>query len=182
MTGAAMMLERAALPLALCSSLTAATLLLSSVSRAQGEPVVTGLVALGTGVEGADPGIGAMQWQRARTRLHLGGEWRGSESTGEAWGLYGLFELERSGSAGAELKYRRFLDWGLGGYVGPIAVLRPESLYGVHAGISYHLSFNQRLGLLFEGGFAGFPLGSDRPNMDSVVMWGTFCVGLTVGL
>lgn len=167
--------------LALCTTLLATLLGWAPPARAQGEPVVTGIVALGTGAEGVDPGIGAVQWQRARTRLHLGGEWRGSESTGEAWGLYGLFELERSGSAGVELKYRRFLDWGLGGYVGPIAILRPESLYGVHGGLSYHLSFNQRLGLLFEGGFAGFPFGSDKPNIDAVVMWGTFSAGLTVG-
>lgn len=158
-----------------------ATWTTSSQVYAQGEPVVTGIVGIGTGVEGADPGIGAVQWQRARTRLQLGGEWRGSESTGEAWGLHGLFELERSGSVGAELRYRRFMESGFGGFVGPIAILRPESLYGLHGGLSYHLNIKRKVGLLFEGGFAGFPLGSDRPNIDSVVMWGTFSVGLTVG-
>jgi hypothetical protein len=157
-------------------------LLCAAPSHAAGnKPVVHGVVSIGTGVEGADPGIGAIQWQRARTRLHLGGEWRGSESEGEAWGLYGLFELERSGGAGLELLYRRTIASGVGGFVGPIAVLRPESLYGVHAGLSYNLAFSQRFGLLFQGGFAGFPLGSDRPNIDAVVMWGTFSLGLTVG-
>lgn len=158
-----------------------ATLLSSGQAKAQGEPVVTGVVMVGTGAEGVDPGLAAVQWQRARTRLHLGGEWRGSESENEAWGLYALFELERAGSAGAELRYRRFLDSGFGGFVGPIAVLRPESLYGLHAGLSYNLKFSPRFGLLVEGGFAGFPLGSDKPNIDAVVMWATLNFGLTVG-
>ena len=36
---------------------------------AQGEPVVTGIVGVGTGVEGADPGIGAVQWQRVVIKI-----------------------------------------------------------------------------------------------------------------
>ncbi len=149
-------------------------------ARADGPRQVEGVLALGTGIEGADPGTGNLYWHRARTRMTLGGEWGGSE-TPFSMGLFGVFELERSGSFGLAFHGRATLPWGLTGFVGPILVWRPRTLLGARAGGGYIFRFTDELALSAELGLASFPLGSDRPTPDSVLTWLTADLGFRVG-
>jgi hypothetical protein len=139
--------------------------------------LIDGTASVHSGLEGADPGIGAVEWQRQRTRLLLGAEWSSSESKRQSLGLYGLFELERSGSIGAEFRYRSWMNEVIGAYVGPVAVLRPQSLYGGAAGIDVNIPLGSRLGVFAEASFAAFPIGSDRPTPSAIVMWASLGLG-----
>lgn len=163
--------------LVLSAAACAVTLSATSTALAQ-KLLIDGVIAVHSGLEGADPGFGVVEWQRQRLRLQLGAEWSSSESKKHALGLYGLFELERSGSFGAEFRYRTWMNKSVGAFVGPVAILRPQSLFGVQAGVTFALPLGDDFALFAEGSFAAFPLGSDLPHSGAIIMWASLGVGL----
>jgi hypothetical protein len=133
--------------------------------------LIDAVVSAASGVEGADPGLGTLQWQRQRILLRLGAEWSASNTFQESFGVYGLIELERSGSFGAELVYRRSLNKLLSAHAGMIAILRPESLYGASGGFTGAFDISDALSVFIDLSATAFPFGSDRPTASAVVIW-----------
>lgn len=159
----------------------AAALLRAGPCEAQPNKV-DGVFALQSGVEGADPGLGQLVWQRARTRLALGAEWFTEESLRESVGLYALIELERSGSFGAEARYRRWVNRWLGGFAGVTAILQPESLLGVTGGVTGTYGLGAKVAAFAELSASAFPIGTDRPQGEAVVVWLSGSLGVRLGL
>jgi len=142
------------------------------------QSVVDGTFAIQSGLEVADPGLGALAWQRARTRVALGAEWLTDDSRREAVGLNVIMELERSGSFGAEVRYRRWLFPWLGAYAAVTSILQPESLLGVTGGATGLLPLGRRAGLFAELSATAFPLGTDLPHDEAVLFWASLGVGI----
>jgi hypothetical protein len=142
--------------------------------------LIDGVASVHSGLEGSDPEVSAMQWQRQRTRLQVGAEWSSSETKTHALALYGIFELERSGSVGAEFRYRIWMSRFVGAFAGPIALLRPESLYGVQGGLTGALPVGKDAALFAELSMAGFPLGSDRSHSGATVVWASLGLGAKI--
>jgi hypothetical protein len=149
-----------------------------SVDASAEKLLVDAVVSASSGVEGADVGYGKLEWQRQRVLLRLGAEWSSSASFQESLGVYGLIEIERSGSFGAELAYRRTLSKLLAAHAGIIAILRPESLFGVSGGFTGNLDFTDTFGVFVDLSAMAFPLGSDRPTPSAVVIWFSGGAGL----
>lgn len=145
------------------------------------QPKVDGVFALQTGAEGADPGLGQYVWQRARTRVGLGAEWYTEHTFSETVGLYGLIELERSGGFGAEVRYRRWVNSWLGGFVGVTALLQPESLVGATGGATAIYGLGAKASAFAELSVSAFPWGTDLPHGDAVVTWLTLGLGVRLG-
>ena len=138
-------------------------------------------VALGTGLEGGDPGGGSLEWRRARTRILAGFDLRSDEEEEQSFGLRAFAELERRGGVGGEVRYERWLGRALGGYVFATGLFAPETLVGAGFGATFVIPFGKRAGFAIEPAFAALPLGSDVPD-DTVVMWATLTLGVRVGL
>jgi hypothetical protein len=160
---------------------TACAVLLVVASPCAAQPKVDGVFALQTGAEGADPGIGQYEWQRARTRIALGAEWYTEHTFTETVALYGLVELERSGGFGAEVRYRRWMNRWLGGFVGVTAILQPESLLGATGGATAIYGLGGKAAIFAELSASAFPLGTDLPHGDSVVTWLSLGAGVRLG-
>lgn len=167
---------RRALPSLAALGAAWATFIVASDAAAQ-KMLLDGVASIHSGLEGSDPEVSAMQWQRQRTRLQIGAEWSSSESKAHALALYGLFELERSGSVGAEFRYRIWMNPFIGAFAGPIAVFRPDSLYGIQAGLTGALPVGKDVALFAEASMAGFPIGSDRSHSGATVVWASFGLG-----
>ena len=167
--------------LALVSAAVAAALLCSARPlRAEGW-MLDGTAALGTGLEGGDPGAGSIEWRRARTRLLAGFDLRSDEAEEQSLGVRAFAELERRGGVGGELRYERWLGRGMGGYVFATGLVAPETLVGAGFGATFVIPFGKRVGFGIEPAFAALPLGSDVPD-GTVVMWATLSLGVRVGL
>lgn len=151
------------------------------VSPCRAQPKVDGVFALQTGAEGADPGLGQFVWQRARTRLALGAEWFTEESLREAVGLYALIEVERSGGFGAEVRYRRWVNRWLGGYAAVTSVLQPESLLGVSGGVTGIYGLGAKVSAFAELSASAFPIGTDLPQGEAVLVWMSASLGVRLG-
>lgn len=151
------------------------------VSPCNAQPKVDGVFALHTGAEGADPGTGQLVWQRARTRMSLGAEWYTEESLREAVGLHALIELERSGGFGAEVRYRRWVNRWLGGFAAVTSILQPESLLGVTGGVTGIYGLGAKAGVFAELSVSAFPLGTDLPRGDAVMLWMSASLGVRLG-
>lgn len=162
------------LTIASCICLTSTLM----IRPARAQSVVDGTFAVHSGFEGADPGVGAIAWQRARTRLAVGAEWLTDDTRREAIGLSALIELERSGSFGAEVRYRRWLYPWLGAYAAVTSILQPESLLGVSGGATGALPLGPRAALFAELSVSAFPLGTDLPHDEAVLIWGSLGVGV----
>ena len=143
--------------------------------------MVDGTVALGTGLEGADPGSGNLEWQRARTRIIAGFDLRSDEAEQESLGLRAFAEIEQRGGIGGEARYSRWLGRWLGGYMHLTGTVAPETLFGGGVGATFVLPVGRRFGFSLEPAFAALPLGSDLPD-GSVLMWATLSLGVRVGL
>jgi hypothetical protein len=137
-------------------------------------------VGFTTGLEGNNPGSGTLEWQRARTRLFGGVELKGNEIDYGAYGFRGFAEIEKRGSLGGEARYVRHVGgFGLFGSVG--GVLFPKSLLGVGIGARYVIALGDTWGVFLEPGFSAMPIGGDLPS-GSVLLWGSFSVGLRLGV
>jgi hypothetical protein len=155
---------RRGLALVACAS----ALLLAGPAPAQSW-VVDAHAGLKTGLEGADVG-GGVDWQRARTRLELGLDFGSDESHFTTIGTRAFVELERSVSVGAELGVMHWFSSKLGGFLGAVAVLTPETLVGGTADVIYVFPLGEGFGLYVDGSVSALPLGSDRPG-DGTVLW-----------
>ncbi len=162
----------------LCCGLLVALFGTWTPRQARAQAVVDGTFAVQSGLEGADPGTGAVAWQRARTRLALGAEWLTDDTRREAIGLSALIELERSGSFGAEVRYRRWLYPWLGAYAAVTSILQPESLLGVTGGVTAVLPLGRAAGLFGELSTSAFPLGTDLPHDEAVLIWTSLAAGV----
>lgn len=143
--------------------------------------MVDATAALGTGLEGGDPGHGDLTWGRARTRLIAGFDLRSDEAEQDALGFRAFAELEQRGGIGGEVRYTRFLRRAIGGSVFATAIVAPETLVGAGVAATWIIPFGPRFGISIEPAFAGLPLGSDLPE-DSVLLWATLALGVRLGL
>lgn len=161
-----------------CASI-ALLLTLSTPCAAQGK--VDGVFGVQSGAEGADPGLAQFVWQRARTRLALGAEWYTEDTWSETVGLYGLIEVERGGGFGAEVRYRRWVNRWLGGFVGVTAMLQPESLLGATGGVTGIYGLGGKASAFAELSATAFPLGTDLPHGEGVLVWMSASLGVRLG-
>lgn len=151
---------------------------LAAPSQGHAQQRVDASFAIQSGAEGADPGIGVFVWQRARTRVAFGADWFTDDLLNESIGVLALVEFERSGAFGAEVRYRRWLfDW-LGAFAGCTAMLQPESLLGVTGGATAALPLGENLALFGELSASVFPLGTDLPTPEAVLLWGSAGFGV----
>jgi hypothetical protein len=164
------------------SALISAIIVLSMASPALAEGWLTnGVFALGTGLEGGDPGSGSVVWTRARTRVMAGVDLRNDEAMADGVGFYGFSEIERHASFGAEARYERWWTPTIGFHVSAIGVLVPETMVGPGVGARFGFPIGHKVTFFLEPGFAAFPLGSDLPH-DSVILWATLNGGIGVSL
>lgn len=151
---------------------------LAAPTQSHAQQRVDATISLQSGAEGADPGIGVFSWQRARTRVAFGADWFTDDMLNESIGVLALVEFERSGAFGAEVRYRRWLfDW-LGAFAACTAMLQPESLLGVTGGATAALPLGERLAVFGELSASVFPLGTDLPTPEAVLLWGSVGVGV----
>lgn len=136
--------------------------------------------ALQSGGEGADPGLGVFVWQRARTRIAFGAHWYTDDLMQESIGALALIEVERSGAFGAEVRYRRWLlDW-LGAFAGGTLMIQPESLLGLTGGAVANFPLGKKLAVFGEVSASVFPLGTDLPTPEAVLVWASGSVGVSM--
>jgi hypothetical protein len=154
-------------------------MLLALPARAEGW-MYQGTFGVGTGLEGGNA-AGSMSWQLARLRLSAGVDLRSDEDQEQSFGFRGVFELQKRGSIGAEVRYSRWLGKGFGAYAGVIGTFAPETLVGATLGTTILIPFGKRGGLFLEPSFSALPLGSDLPG-DSILFWGLLTVGVNVNL
>jgi hypothetical protein len=134
--------------------------------------------AIQSGAEGADPGIGVFVWQRARTRVALGADWFTDDLMQESIGALALIEVERSGAFGVEVRYRRWLNEWLGAFAAGTLMIQPESLLGITGGATALFPMGKKLAVFGELSASVFPLGTDLPTPEAVLVWGSIGVGV----
>jgi hypothetical protein len=167
-------LSRVSLPTLICA------MLLALPARAEGW-LYEGFLGVGSGLEGGNAGTNQLSWQLARLRLSTGVDFRSDEDPVQGFGVRGVFELQKRGSIGAEVRYSRWLSNVFGGYAGVCGTIVPETLVGATVGGTLRLPFGKRGGLFIEPSFSALPLGSDLPS-GSVLFWGLLTVGVNVNL
>jgi hypothetical protein len=140
-----------------------------------------GFLGVGSGLEGGNAGTKDLSWQLARLRLSTGIDFRSEEDPVQGFGVRGVFELQKRGSIGAELRYSRWISNVFGGYVGACGTIVPETLLGATVGATLRIPFGKRGGLFLEPSFSALPVGSDLPSK-SVLFWGLLTVGVNVNL
>lgn len=143
--------------------------------------MVDGTVAVGTGLEGGDPGTGSVEWERARTRLIAGFDLRSEEQQEDVLGFRAFAELEERGSLGGEARYARWIGRAVAGNIFFTGTVAPETLFGGGVGASFVLPIGPRFGVALEPAFAVLPLGSDLPD-ESLLFWATLSLGVRLGL
>lgn len=155
---------------------------IAAVRRAHAEGWVTnGVFALGTGLQGGDPGTGQVAWSRARTRVLAGVDLRSDESVANGLGFYGFAEVERRATLGAEIRYERWWTSTIAFHLSALGTITPESMLGVGVGARFGIPFASKATLFLEPGFSVFALGSDLPGKN-VLLWGTLIGGVGVAL
>jgi hypothetical protein len=153
---------------------------ISTHGRAEGW-LTNGVFALGTGLQGGEPGSGSVQWERARTRIIAGVDLRSDESLADGVGFYGFSEIERRATFGAEIRYERWWTPTIGFHVGAIGVLVPNTMVGPAVGARLGFPIGHKVTLFLEPGFAVFPLGSDLPQ-GNIILWAILNGGVGVSL
>lgn len=143
--------------------------------------ITNGVFAVGTGLQGGDPGTGQVAWTRARTRLLAGVDLRNDEARSDGMGFYGFAEIERRASFGAELRYARWWTSTIAFHASILGTIVPESMVGAGVGARFGFPIANKATLFLEPGFAAFPFGTDLPG-NSVLLWGTLIGGIGVAL
>jgi hypothetical protein len=155
---------------------------MSFVPRASAEGwLANGVFAVGTGLQGGDPGTGSVSWVRARTRLLAGIDLRNDEAQSDGFGLYGFAEIERRATFGGEVRYERWWTSTIAFHASILGTVTPESMVGLGVGARFGFPIAKKATLFLEPGFAAFPIGSDLPGK-SVLLWGTLLGGIGVAL
>jgi hypothetical protein len=153
---------------------------ISPHGRAEGW-LTNGVFALGTGLQGGDPGSGSVEWARARTRIISGVDLRSDESLADGVGFYGFAEIERRATLGAEARYERWWTATIGFHVSVIGVLVPNTMVGPAVGARLGFPLGKKVTLFLEPGFAVFPLGTDL-QQGNVILWAMLNGGVGVAL
>ncbi|AKU94672.1 hypothetical protein AKJ09_01336 [Labilithrix luteola] len=128
------------------------------------EYLPAGAVYVGSGIEGAGRGF-----QRARTRLRIGGELRVDEAPDEAIFAAVLVDIEPKTAFGGELRYVHTIGSHVAASAGAIAYLAPGTLLGPCAGLEVRVPLASKTYLVAGPEAAVFALGGDLP--DNVVVW-----------
>lgn len=128
------------------------------------EYLPAGAAYVASGIEGAGSGF-----QRARTRLRIGGELRVDEAPDEAIFAAVLVDIEPKTAFGGELRYVHTLGSHVAVGAGAIAYLAPGLLLGPTAGLEVRVPLTSKTFLVAGPEAAVFALGSDLP--DGVVIW-----------
>jgi hypothetical protein len=149
--------------------------LVAPPARAQ-NLLFSGEVGLASGVEAGDPGSGATEFRRARTRLAAGADTRSDEDPIQALGLRAFVEIEPHTSIGGEVRYIRWLGEHFTGFAGFTGTVAPHTLVGALVGVQAYIPLG-RVSLLIEPSFSALPFGSDLPT-DHLLLWGLLCVGV----
>jgi hypothetical protein len=142
---------------------------------------MNGVFAVGTGLQGGDPGNGSVAWTRARTRVLSGVDLRNDEARSDGMGFYGFVEIERRASFGGELRYQRWWTSTISFHAGILGIAVPDTMLGLGVGARIGFPIGKKATLFLEPGFAAFPIGSDLPG-SSVIVWGTLAGGIGVAL
>jgi len=143
--------------------------------------ITEGTFAVGSGLEGGDPGPGSIVWRRARTRIVAGFDLRSDENEQDSWGLRAFAEIEKRGGAGLEARYTRWMSRSFGGFVFATATLVPKTVVGAGFGACLGIPFGKRASFAIEPAFAALPFGSDVPGQ-TVLLLGSLSLGLKVNL
>jgi len=151
---------RRALPWIVASLITAWT-----TSASAQEYLIGADMGISGGLEG---GGQPPQMRLTRTRLRLGADLRIDESPDDILEFGALAELAPAGF-GADLRYARMAGEHFVLDAGILAILVPESLYGVGAGLTYRLPISKRTQITLGPEADFFFLGADLP--DGVVIW-----------
>lgn len=159
-------------------ALLVTTILWVAPSRAE-QWLTDGTVAVGSGLQGGDPGSGKVEWTRARARLLAGVDLRYDEDTSEGYGFYGFAELEKRATFGAEIRYQRWISRTIGLHAAVLGTIAPETMVGLGVGGRLGIPIGKSLILFGEPGFAVFPLGTDLPE-NNVLLWFTLIGGVSV--
>lgn len=167
-------------PIAVSALLAALVWLPPKHAAAEGW-LTNGVFALGTGLQGGDPGTGTVAWSRARTRVLAGIDLRSDESDSNGMGFYGFAEIERRPSFGGEVRYERWWTKTVAFHASILGLVAPESMVGLGVGARFGFPIGKKVTLFLEPGFAAFPVGSDLPG-NSVIVWGTLAGGVGVAL
>lgn len=170
----------ALLRLALAFLASVALLAPARMARAQSWSA-NGLVGLGTGLEGGNPGDGSVAWHRARTRATVGLDLAVDEAAYQAFGFRAFVELEHRATIGASLHYAYWINPNIGVFGGFTGVIAPKTLAGVEAGATFIIPLGKTLGIFIEPSLAALPIGSDLPS-DSVIIWGLVSAGVRLSL
>lgn len=153
---------------------------LSSSVRAEGW-LMNGVFALGSGLQGGDPGSGSVQWERARTRVMAGVDLRNDEFMSDGIGFYSFAEIERRATWGAEVRYERWWTPTIGFHISAMGIVLPETMAGPAVGARLGFPIGKKLTFFIEPGFAVFPIGTDLPQ-GNVILWAMFNGGIGVAL
>lgn len=143
--------------------------------------LIDGIFAIGTGLQGGDPGAGGVAWTRARTRVLSGIDLRNDESHSNGLGFYGFAEIEQRTSFGGEVRFQHWWTPTIAFYGGFLGVVFPETMVGMGVGARLGFPIGKKATLFLEPGFAAFPIGSDLPG-NGVLLWGTLSGGIGVAL
>jgi hypothetical protein len=143
--------------------------------------IMNGVFAVGTGLQGGDPGNGSVAWTRARTRVLAGVDLRDDEWHSNGFGVYGFAEIERRASFGGEIRYQRWWTPTISFHASILGIVVPDSMVGLGVGARFGFPIGKKATLFLEPGFAVFPVGSDLPG-NSVIVWGTLAGGIGVAL
>jgi len=154
-----------------------AVMLATSGAYAQ-QLLMGGQLGASAGLEAGDPGVGETRFRPARIRVHAGLDTRVDEEPNQGLGFIVFSEVTPHLSLGGELRYLRWFNPHLIGYVGATGVLAPKTLAGGTFGVQFHTSFDSAGTTLFlEPSFSVLPLGTDLPG-DKMLIWGLLSVGI----
>jgi hypothetical protein len=137
-----------------------------------------GHFGLASGVEAGDPGVGQTRFRAARLRLIAGIDTRVDEDPNQGMGFLVFSEVSPHQSLGGELRYLRWFNPHLIGFVGATGVLAPKTLLGGDFGLQFHMPFDSAGTTLFvEPSFSAIALGTDLPG-DKMLIWGLVSFGI----
>ncbi len=120
--------------------------------------------AVSSGIEGG--GVGLF---RTRTRLRLGADVRVDEFPEDILEVGLLAEVEPRSGFGADVRYARMAGEHFVFEAGVMAILAPDTLYGVCGGATYRLPLGKRVQITLGPEADFFFLGTDLPR--GTVIW-----------
>jgi hypothetical protein len=155
----------------------AATAMLAPTTAHAQKLLLGGSVAYAGGVEGGDGGLGVTAFRRARSRVVVAVDGRIDEDPDQGLQVVGWVEVEPMATVGGELRYLRWLNPRIAGFVGGTVAIAPHNLLGGDVGLQFYFPSRDNFGVFVEPSFAAVPFGSDLPS-DRMLLWGLISIGL----